>query len=252
MASIASRALAAPVLAACALVAAPSCLTAAAQNTPESARPRFDEARMIIEFNSTDEDVGIQVFLDFDSWKALKIFAPGGQEIFNAAARGALLAQGGGTELFLESVEPELDDLSLEDFFDRFPEGNYRFFGRAPNGVKITSLVEFSHDLPAGPEIATPAQPGEGECAEDVAIPAEIAWEEVSETIDGEPIEIAGYQVIVEHDDGIFDIILPGDATNVTVPAQFLDPGTEYDLEVLAIAENGNQTITETCFVTAD
>jgi hypothetical protein len=34
------------------------------------------------------------------------------------------------------------------------------------------------------------------------------------------------------------------------VPAEFLSPGTEYAFEVLAIEEGGNQTITESCFVT--
>jgi hypothetical protein len=35
------------------------------------------------------------------------------------------------------------------------------------------------------------------------------------------------------------------------VPAEFLKPGTDYNFEVLAIAEGGNQTITEGCFRTA-
>jgi hypothetical protein len=38
----------------------------------------------------------------------------------------------------------------------------------------------------------------------------------------------------------------------VTVPAELLEPGTEYGFEVLAIEEGGNQTITESCLVTAD
>jgi hypothetical protein len=50
-----------------------------------------------------------------------------------------------------------------------------------------------------------------------------------------------------------FDVIMSADlGTTLTVPAELLEPGTEYEFEVLAIAENGNQTITETCFVTAD
>jgi hypothetical protein len=36
----------------------------------------------------------------------------------------------------------------------------------------------------------------------------------------------------------------------VTVPPEFLKPGTAYKVEVLAIAENGNQTITESEFST--
>jgi hypothetical protein len=248
MARIIARALAG--IAVCGLIA-PSTLVAA-QAKPEAARPPFAEARMIIEYNSSDEDVGIQFFLDFDSWTTVKVFAPGGGQIFNVSATGALKEQGGGTELFLESVEPTLDDLPLEEFFDRFPEGMYKFVGRAPNAVKVQSLVEFSHDIPAGPHVVTPELPGEDECAQGVPIPAEIEWDPVTETIDGDPIEIKGYEVIAEHEGSVFDVILPGDATSVTVPAQFLIPGTEYGFEILAIAENGNQTITETCFVTAD
>jgi hypothetical protein len=37
----------------------------------------------------------------------------------------------------------------------------------------------------------------------------------------------------------------------VTVPAEVLEPGTDYLFEVLAIANGGNQTITEGCFRTA-
>ncbi len=57
--------------------------------------------------------------------------------------------------------------------------------------------------------------------------------------------------MIVENEAGNLDVFLPGNATQMTVPAEFLHPGTEYKFEVLAKAENGNQTITETCFVTA-
>ena len=63
----------------------------------------FDEVRLIIEFNSTDEDVGVQFFLDVDSWKSVRILNPLGKEIFDARARGRLLQQGGGTEMFVES-----------------------------------------------------------------------------------------------------------------------------------------------------
>jgi hypothetical protein len=44
------------------------------------------------------------------------------------------LTQGGGTEMFVESNEPTLDELSLEEFFEIFPEGTYRFAGRTPEG----------------------------------------------------------------------------------------------------------------------
>lgn len=219
---------------------------------PDQARAAtvpFKEVRMIIEFNSTAEDIGIQFFLDSEGWKSVDIFAPKGNKIFSATAQGALLTQGGGTELFVESVEPPLDELPLDEFFARFPEGEYLFTGRMPGGVRLVGAADFDHDVPAGPEIVSPG-PGGDTCTLGVGIPAVIAWNPVTETIEGEPIEIVGYEVIVENDHN-FDVHLPGDATQVTVPAEFLEPGTDYIFEVLAIGESGNQTITEGCFSTA-
>src|SRR5262245_39069730 len=82
----------------------------------------FEDSRIIIEFNSTDQDVGVQFFLDAEGWQDVQIFNPRGKQIFAAAATGRLLKQGGGAELFLESAEPTLDELPLEEFFELFPE----------------------------------------------------------------------------------------------------------------------------------
>ncbi|MBV7337260.1 hypothetical protein KFU94_55330 [Chloroflexi bacterium TSY] len=62
--------------------------------------------------------------------------------------------------------------------------------------------------------------------------------------------EIVGYQVIVENE-GEFNISLPDDATQVTVPPEFLESETEHKFEVLAIEESGSQTITEDEFTTS-
>jgi hypothetical protein len=233
-----------------ALVAGPAVAWAA--NAQKKAAEEFEEVRLIIEFNASDEDVGVQFFLDVDSWQSVRIFNPAGKEIFDARTKSSLLGQGGGTEMFVESQEPTLEELPLEEFFEIFPEGTYRFAGRTPDGVTLTGETEFSHDIPAGPEIILPVV-NEDECAENVPIPVVIDWNEVTTTIDGDPIDIEAYEVIVEQDDLNFDVILSADTgTTLTIPAELLEPGTEYAFEVLAIAENGNQTITETCFITAD
>lgn len=224
---------------------------AAGWPAPAAAAVEFKEATMIIEFNSTDEDVGIQFFIDHDSWRSVDIFGPRGSKMLSITAGGLLLAQGGGTELFMESTEPTLDELPLDEFFERFPEGEYLFLGKMTGGGKLASLVEFEHDIPAGPAIVLPAGASGDVCAQNVAIPAVIRWQPVTTTIDGEPIVIEAYEVIVENDAGDLDVFLPGNATQVTVPVEFLHAGTEYKFEILAKAENGNQTITETCFVTA-
>jgi len=240
----------AAVVLAVALAAGPA--SARAANPEKKAAVEFEEVRLIIEFNASDEDVGVQLFLDVDSWQSVRIFNPAGKEIYDARSKSSLLNQGGGTEMFVESKEPTLDELSLEEFFEIFPEGTYRFAGRTPEGATLSGEAEFSHDIPAGPEIVLPVV-SEDACAENVPIPVVIDWSDVTTNIDGDPIDIEAYEVIVEHDDLNFDVILSADTgTALTIPAELLTPGTEYDFEVLAIAENGNQTITETCFVTAD
>jgi hypothetical protein len=162
-------------------------------------------------------------------------------------ASGSLLAQGGGTEIFLESEEPPLSEEPIEVLFGRFPEGEYRFEGRTTDGAKIVGEVELSHAIPEGPHVVTPPQ---GSQCPHVSGPLVIAWDAVDSTIDGEPIEIEAYEVIVEND-GELDVVLPATAgTRLTLPAELLHPATEYAFEVLAIAGNGNQTITEGCFVT--
>jgi hypothetical protein len=111
----------------------------------------------------------------------------------------------------------------------------------------LESVAEFTHNIPAGPEIVMPATGAADECARNVPIPVVIAWNDVTTSIKGEPLEIVGYEVIVG--ENIFDVRLEG--TMVTVPSELLQPGTEYKFEILAIEKGGNQTITETCFVTA-
>jgi hypothetical protein len=213
----------------------------------------LEETRMIIEFNSSAEDIGIQFFVDGEGWREIEISDPRGREIFSAEAEGRLLKQGGGTELFLESVEPPLDELPLEKFFDRFPEGTYKFRGRSPDGGKLVGEAEFTHDVPAGPVIVTPVPVGGAECAVDAPIPTVIKWDPVTTSIFDDPLEIAGYEVIVEGDDINYDVHLPAEVgTMVTVTPELLQPGGDYRFEVLAIEEGGNQTITEGCFRTAD
>lgn len=60
-------------------------------------------------------------------------------------------------------------------------------------------------------------------------------------------IDIVGYQAIVEREDPrrVFSVDLPVSVTSVTIPQEFMESGTKYKLEVLAIEASGNQTLTE-------
>jgi hypothetical protein len=216
---------------------------------------RFTAATLIIEYNASARDLGVQFFLDAEEWQYVRILDPSGNKVFEATARGRLLKQGGGTELFVESVEPERRDVSLQEFFNNFPAGTYPFRGHTRDGVQLFGKAVFTHVIPSGPEITLPVPAGEDQCTANVEIPAVIAWNDVTTTIRGTPLEVDRYEVIVERDDevAIFDVHLPpGSPTMVTVPTEFLEPGTEYVFEVLAIEAGGNQTISEGCFQTAN
>jgi hypothetical protein len=186
----------------------------------------LEDATMIIEYNASAEDIGIQFFLDSEGWREIEIFDPSGREVFSAETGGSLTRQGGGTELFLESVEPPTADLPINRFLRRFPEGTYRFRGLDNAGNRLVGEAEFSHDIPVGPQILLPRPARGAECAENVpARAAVVAWNPVRESIDGEQIEVVRYEVIIENeDDGLnFDVKLPATVgTRLSVPVQLL------------------------------
>ena len=202
-------------------------------------------AKIIIEKNATAEDAGIQIFLDGEPWKKLKIVSPDGRKIFVVQGKGGVRKLGL-TELFFESEEPSLDELPLDEFLALFPEGAYRFVGRTVEGEKLVGIATLTHHIPAGPVIVLPAE-GAMVDPEDTV----ITWNEVT-TPAG--IQILGYQVTVVREEPlplrVFSVDLPDSARSVKVPPEFLQAGVVYAFEVLAIEENGNQTITEGSFKT--
>lgn len=225
-------------------VAALGVMVAAA---PESsaAQIQFSKAKIIFEFNSSGPDLGIQVSLDGEPWNEIKVVDPKGRAIVEVEAAGRL-KNFGLTELFAESNEPNFEDVSPQDILARFPAGKYRFFGTTVEGDKLTGTATLTHAIPDGPaQVAAQAGP-----ANSVVI-SWVAPSAVS-SLTGLPVNIVGYQVIVERADNdqlgaatrIFDVKLPN-VTSVTVPAEFLESGKQYKFEVLAIETGGNQSITE-------
>ncbi|MFN0057869.1 MAG: hypothetical protein ACKVX7_05365 [Planctomycetota bacterium] len=213
----------------------------------------YSKARIYIEYNDSAEDVGVQVLLDGEPWRALQAFRPDGKRILNLSTQRGLRLQGL-TEFFFESSEPSLADVPLSVFLSRFPAGVYEFEGETVSGEEIEGEATFSHVIPTGPEIISPISIGD----EPAVVDPEnlvIEWEPVTTTIFGSPdnLQIVRYQVIVEQVDPPrhFQIDLPASTTSVTVPPEFLtQPGTLHKFEILAVDASGNQTITEGEFVT--
>ncbi len=65
-------------------------------------------------------------------------------------------------------------------------------------------------------------------------------------------------KVVIELENESFDpeqvlsVELPADATSFDVPAAFMQPGSEYQVGVAAVGENGNITVVETVFTTGE
>jgi len=213
-----------------------------ADDDDERASQTFlDHAKIIIEFNATDADVGIQAFLGGPSWEVVEIVSPDGRRVFHVD-RGSL-KELGINELFFESEEPSLDDFPLEQFLALFPEGEYKFLGKTAEGDKLVGTAALTHDIPDGPVVISPV---DGPVNPNNTV---IKWNPVTSP---PGIEIVGYHVTVEREDPprVLSADVPATSTSFAVPANFLEPGTEYKFEVLAIEVSGNQTITVSSFET--
>ena len=210
-----------------------------------AAKPiRLAEASMIVEINATDGDAGLQVFLDGEPWRRMTLTAPNDRRILAINTR-TRLRNHGLTELFSESSEPSFKELPLNKFKRLFPEGRYAFRGVTIEGDPLVGKARLSHDFPDGPQIVAPV---EGSTVPPGPVVAD--WNAVPEPTG---INVVGYRAIVEREDPlrVFSVDLPESVTSVTVPAEFIESGTEYKLEVQAIEASGNQTLTEISFTVA-
>ena len=236
----------------------------------------FAVANLFFELNDTDGDLGIHALIDGEAWRELEIEDPKGREMLDFRVKGRLQKQGL-TEIFFESAEPTFDELPPHKFFRRFPEGIYEVEGETLEGDELESKTELTHVMPAPPEPTVNGQMKAEQCDPDEAgydatmvtsLPVTIAWSAVQESHPDPfgggagvqpPVDVVirNYEVVVEVElevDGqefasVLSVILPPDAREFTIPAEFLALGDEYKYEVLAREESFNQTAVESCFV---
>ena len=213
---------------------------------------RIADARLTFEINATDGDGGVQVFLDAKRWRRMSIFDPDGRRVLTTMTDGVMAKQGG-TELFLESAEPTFDVLPLAELLQRWPAGRYEFRGVGVNGEKLRGSARLTHDLPEGPTLVAPAEGGRPQDPNHTV----LRWQSVPPPNGS---AIIGYQVlVVDPDTGIkalptttLDIMMPPTGRRLRVPPGFLEPGMEYEWEVLALEESGNQTLSSSTFATRE
>jgi hypothetical protein len=209
----------------------------------------LDEAKVFIEWNSTDSDHGIQFFWDSEGFTSMSISTADGSLVVDTFDN---VFDQGLTEVAIESVEPETSEQTRAQFFERFPEGTYNFSGTSIDGEDIEGGVEFTHDL-LEPVVFTK-----------INLP-KIEWMEPEfkdETT--EPLDVVGYELVVElvvlvgedddEEERVFKEVatLPAGVSKYIVSPTFMKviknpPGEIYELkvEILADEPSGNRTITE-------
>lgn len=218
----------------------------------------FDVATIYFELNDTDGDLGIHALIDGEPWKKLEIEGPNGRNNLQIRLRSSLRRQGL-TELFFESAEPTFDELDPENFFRRFPEGEYEVEGTSIEGDELESTSIITHLIPAPVDnlavngSAVPEDCDEGPVPT-VSDPIIISWDFTTHSHPDlrrtdEPIVVTGYQAVVEQEDTEVKVTidLPPDVNSVEMPSGLLSPG-EVKVEVLVREASGNQTATESCF----
>jgi hypothetical protein len=222
-----------------------------------SAPTPLKEAKLNIEHNATDEDTGFQGAIDSEGWQNLQVRGPDGT-VLSLEGKGEL-GKLGLTELFFETVEPANADVPIEEILKTLPEGNYEISGKSMEDGESTGktigTAWLTHDIPAGPELLSP---GEGQTVRTTGLV--MSWGPVTKTITGDNVNIIAYQLIIEKDSppdpnmigkaGSLSIYLPPNVTSIRVPDGFLEAGTTYDWEVLAVEESGNQTLSSSTFQT--
>jgi len=228
---------------------------------PQGETTTIAAAKLYIEYMSTGVDLGVHGYFDDNGWSELCVYDPSGALVLAVKPQSQLhdLTMAG---IFFESREPAIEEFTFDDLKARFPEGEYTIVGTNHDSTGLVGAATFTHNIPAPPVITSPMVAEEDRIAA-VVLPIDgmvVAWEDVTETVDGKPVTISGYEVIITNMDEkyphsfaqpIYDVHVAADRNSLNVPAEFFQPATRYEVEVVAIEESGNQTINNGYFTTA-
>ncbi|MCI0541391.1 MAG: hypothetical protein L0Z50_39840, partial [Verrucomicrobiales bacterium] len=187
-------------------------------------------------YSASDDDAQILIRAAADPQIGqVHIVGPGGTVRLKAEIRdGDRLGQG---DVAFDTPEP-----SLEDLMQAYPEGEYGFRGRTAAGEKLAGVAELTYALLPAPTILFPPAGASDVPTKDL----EVQW---SVPVAPERIRL---EVEDEQEEVSLKIDLPGDATRFTLPNDWLQPGVLYTLDIKLIAENGNQTVRDLRFTTAN
>jgi hypothetical protein len=215
------------------MIAFPILLLAALGWMQERRRPMFalGSGEMTVEWTPGGEAILRLVAESERQLEQVRIFRPDGGNLIELGADTGV--QHGVSGLEIELREPDLATLLAN-----YAEGAYDIQALSVRGDLALGSARLSFDLPAAPRILHP-RPGAVVHGSGLT----VYWRG-----DG---AADSYEVQLEQgdDDGL-RIRLPPMQSSFRVPDRFLRPGTETSLEITAIGENGNRTVSEVLFMT--
>jgi fibronectin type III domain protein len=199
-------------------------------------------SKLSIEYDPTSQSAGLQIQLNGQAWKKMAITAPNGKMFALSSKKN--LANIGLTDFSIAGGKSDPTQIPLDQFLTMFPEGEYKFKGKAVNGDDLTGTATLTHMIPDGPAITAPAADATVDPSNTV-----ITWDPVT-TPAG--VDIVSYRVTVQEDTTFryFSVDLTKFANSLRLPSKFLQATSTYTAKVLAIDAGGNQTLSEVSFNT--
>jgi hypothetical protein len=197
----------------------------------------FTVARVQFEQNATDGDVEV-VFEAKGGQEGLAkliVVSPDGRTVVDFTAPDASTL--GMRQFRFESPEPK----DVQSLKSAYPEGVYTFDGSTASGAKLHGKSTLNHKLPVTTSFVEPKAGAEGVDIKNL----KITWTPVK--------NVAAYIIYIEQDELDVNVTakLPGSMATFDVPDGFLAPGTEYQLGIGTVTEEGNVSYIETTFTTA-
>jgi len=193
---------------------------------------------MFVEQNATDGDTEVVIAgtAGDDGLKLLQIKWPDRQVMTTLQADASSL---GMREFHFESPEPP-----GEAVLAAYPEGRYVLLGTSIAGDRFRSVLRLSHELPPASTILWPKDGAE--------VPADTAltirWSQVP-GIEKFVLEFENESADPER---ALTLDLPPGATSFSIPRRLLPAGSEFQVGIHSVAENGNIVVVESAFTTAD
>ena len=220
------------------LVLAAAATAAAAQTTLSPPPAEFEEAEMYVEQNATDGDTEVVIAgtAGDDGLRYLQIRWPDRELTATLVADRSTL---GMREFHFESPEPP-----GEAVLAAYPEGRYVLAGVSTAGERFRSVLTLSHELPPAATILAPAEDAEVPAGE----PLVIRWSQVT----GVEKIVLEFENESADPERALTIDLPANATSYRIPARLLPPGSEFQVGIHSVAENGNIVAVESAFTTAE